>query len=241
MALIGVHGLQRHAAAVLLHLTCHLGSQALKAGLTAGTVILGIHMDADTLLVAGVDSVVGQLLNGIQRLAAAADKLTEVLALENDLIAALLLLVDLHSGLAVKVLHKTGEEGGNALSVAVAAHRQVDGGHFHLLLLLGLLLLLCLRLGLSLLGFDLFFFHNGCGLYNRPHGDNDFLHGCLVGAVGHADAGRLAAHAQKSALGTLEDLNGHIVTLHAQLGKGFGDGLLLGLADHINIAHFCSP
>ena len=197
-------------------------------------------MDADTLLVAGVDSVIGQLLNGIQRLAAAADKLTEIIALENNLITALLLLVDLHSGLAVKMLHKTGEEGGNALSVAVAAHRQVDGGHFHLLLLLGLLLL-CLRLGLSLLGFDLFFFHNGCGLHNRLHGDNDLLHGSLIGAVCHTDTGGLAAHTQKSALGTLENLNGHIVTLHAQLGKSIGNGLLLGLADHINIAHFCSP
>ena len=105
MALVGVHGLQGHATAVLLYLGRHLAGQALQTLLTAGTVVLGIHLDADTLAVAaGVDGIVGQLLDGIQRLAAMTDQLAQTLAHQNDLVAALLHLVDLDLGGAVHVL-----------------------------------------------------------------------------------------------------------------------------------------
>ena len=81
MALIGVHGLQRHAAAILGDLTGHLPGQRLQTLLPLGPIVLGVHVDPDALIRSGVDGVVGQLLDGVQRLAAAADELAQLASL----------------------------------------------------------------------------------------------------------------------------------------------------------------
>lgn len=49
MALIGIHGLQRHILPVLDHFSGHLDRQALEGLLPLGTIALGIHMDAHPL------------------------------------------------------------------------------------------------------------------------------------------------------------------------------------------------
>ena len=68
MAFIGVHRLQRDAAAVLDYLSSHLVCKALQALLPLGTVIFRIQLDTDPA--AGtVDGITGELLDGIQRLA----------------------------------------------------------------------------------------------------------------------------------------------------------------------------
>ena len=120
MTLIGVHGLQRHAAAVLGHLGSHLTGQTLQTLLPLGAVVLRVHLDADALVTAGVDGVVGQLLDGVQRFTAAANELTQLVALENDLITALLHLVDLDLGHAVHMLQQTGDKSHDALAEKLA-------------------------------------------------------------------------------------------------------------------------
>ena len=127
MTLVGVHGLQRHAAAVLGHLGSHLTGQTLQTLLPLGAVVLRVHLDADALVTAGVDGVVGQLLDGVQRFAAAANELTQLVALKNDLITALLHLVDLDLGHAVHMLQQTGDKSHDALGVLVLAQGQVNG------------------------------------------------------------------------------------------------------------------
>lgn len=94
MALIGVHGLQGDAAAILGDLSGHLAGQGLQALLALGPVVLGVHMDADALFPAGIDGIVGQLLDGIQGLAPAADELAQLLALQHHAVTALLRLGD---------------------------------------------------------------------------------------------------------------------------------------------------
>lgn len=80
MAFIGVHRLQRDAAAVLDYLSSHLVCKALQALLPLGTVIFRIQLDTDPA--AGtVDGITGELLDGIQRLTPAADDGTEALPL----------------------------------------------------------------------------------------------------------------------------------------------------------------
>ena len=89
MALIGVHGLQRDAAAVLDHLGRHLVGQPFQTLLPLGPVIFRVQLDTDPAAGA-VDRVAGELLDGVQRLAPAADDGPKALSFQNDLIAALL-------------------------------------------------------------------------------------------------------------------------------------------------------
>ena len=110
MALIGVHGLQSHAAAVLDHLAGNLAGQMLQALLTLFTVALGIQLDAGAAAGA-VDRVAGELLDCIQSFTAAADDSTDLIAFQNDLIAALLRQVHLDLSLGVHLLEQTGQEG----------------------------------------------------------------------------------------------------------------------------------
>ena len=133
-----------------------------------------------------------------------ADELTQLLADQQHLIAALLHLVDLHLGGAVHVLQQAGHEGHDALGVVVIALRQVHGrgggsGLLALLglgtlLLTGLILLTGLALdrlgrgGLLLRGLLRRLFSGllgddagcGCGL---------FLHGNFLRAIGDANTG----------------------------------------------------
>ena len=96
MALIGVHRLQRHAAAVLEDLAGHLVRQTLQTLFTLGPVVLGVHMDPQTLIPAAVYGIVGELLDGVQRLSPAADESAQLLTHQDHLVAVLLLLVHLH-------------------------------------------------------------------------------------------------------------------------------------------------
>ena len=59
----------------------------------------------------------------------------------------------------------------------------------------------------------------------------------LVQFIGYPQAGRAAANAKEAALGTLQDLHGHIVPLQIQLGKRFFQRLVLGLACYFNVSH----
>ena len=111
MPLIGVHGLQGDAAAVADDFPRHLPGQVLEALLPLGPVVLRVQVDADPGAAAPVHGVAGQLLDGVQGLAPAADEGPQALALQDDLIAPLLGQVDLHLGGAVHVLQKTLEEG----------------------------------------------------------------------------------------------------------------------------------
>ena len=199
MALVGVHGLKGDAAAVLLHLAGHLAGQTLQTLLPLGAVVLRVHLHADALVRAGVDGVVGQLLDGVQRLAAMADELTQLLAYQQHLIAALLHLVDLHLGGAVHVLQQAGHEGDDALGVVVIALRQVHlgrggSGGLRALLRLGTLLAGLLLTGLPGLG--------GLGLNDLLRrlfrgllrddaggGHGFFRHGGVLRAIGDANTG----------------------------------------------------
>ena len=96
VALVGVHGLEGDIAAVLRHLAGDLFRQALEALLALFAVIFCVDLHAGTvLLAAAVDAVVRQLLDGVERFAAAADQRAELFTFEEDLVAALLTLVDL--------------------------------------------------------------------------------------------------------------------------------------------------
>ena len=83
VALVGVHGLEGDIAAVLRHLAGDLFRQALEALLALFAVIFCIDLHAGAvLLAAAVDAVVRQLLDGVERFAAAADQRAELFALE---------------------------------------------------------------------------------------------------------------------------------------------------------------
>ena len=89
VALVGVHRLQGHVLPVLDHLARHLHGQPLEGLLSLGPVALGVHVDAHPLGRSPVDGVAGQLLDGVQGLAPAADDGSQVLSLKNDLIVPL--------------------------------------------------------------------------------------------------------------------------------------------------------
>ena len=74
MALVGVHGLQGGTAAVLQNLLGLLAGVAAEGILPLLPVALGIHIDADVAVDGAVDGVVGQVLDGVQGLAPAADQ-----------------------------------------------------------------------------------------------------------------------------------------------------------------------
>ena len=130
MALVSIHRLEGDVAAVLGDLTGNLFRKALKALLALFAVILGIDLHAHAVfLAAAVDAVIRQLLDGVERFAAAADQRAELFALEIDLVAALFALVDLDLGSGIHVLKETLEEGTDLLALFVAALlAKVDDG-----------------------------------------------------------------------------------------------------------------
>ena len=83
-ALIGIHRFEHHAAAALLHLGGHAARQRDQSLLALGAVAFRIERDAAVFLAALVDLKGGQILQGIQRLAAVADQDALIIALHVD-------------------------------------------------------------------------------------------------------------------------------------------------------------
>ena len=128
MALIGVHGLQGDVAAVFDHLTGHLLGQADQGLLPLGPVALGVHMNTDPLGLAVVDGVAGELLDGVQGLAPAADQAAQLPAHQLHLIGSVLVHADDGSGLGPHLGQQAGEKGVDALRLLPLGHRGGGGG-----------------------------------------------------------------------------------------------------------------
>ncbi len=164
--LVSVHRLQRHIPPVLDCPGGLLPGQPLEALLPLEPVVLRVHMDPDPLLAALVDGVIGQLLDGVQGLAPAADKRPQLLAFQNDLVASLGVQIDLRPGGAAHMLQQSLQERNDLPCLFIIAglaqiHRRGDRcGFLHDRLLLrrglpsasglGRLLLASLRLPLLL-------------------------------------------------------------------------------------------
>ena len=118
MALIGVHGLQSDAAAVLDHLARHLVGQTLQALFPLGPVILGVQLDTDPAAGA-VDGVAGELLDGVQSLAPAADDGAKALTFQEHLVASLFREIHLDLCLNLHLLKEAGKELADLLSPLV--------------------------------------------------------------------------------------------------------------------------
>ena len=104
MALIGVHRLKRDVAAVLDDLARDLLRQPLQRFLALAAVVLGVDVDAHALVLAAVDGVVGQMLDGVERLAAAADQDAQIFADEVDHIALIRVFHGVRHGVRAHVL-----------------------------------------------------------------------------------------------------------------------------------------
>ena len=107
MALIGVHRLERDVAAVPDDLARDLRRQTLKRLLALETVVLGIDIDAHALGLAAVDGVVRQMLDGVERLAAAADQNAEIFTDQIDHIGLVGGLGGVRHGVGAHVLQQT--------------------------------------------------------------------------------------------------------------------------------------
>ncbi len=221
----------------------------LEALLPLEAVVLRVHVDAHPLLAAPVDGVVGQLLDGVQGLAPSADERAQLLPLQNGLVAALLVPVHLHLGLAAHVAEETGEKLHNLRRLLVLTdlpqvlgrqHRQGSGGlHGLLRPLLPLrtlpalrtpALLPFLRTGrllrpLRRRGLDGLPRRRGCG--------GGGLRRLIRQTVAHPNLSRAGADAQKALLCPLQNLHGHLFPLQTQLRQGLCNSLVLGLARHI--------
>ena len=83
-SLVRIHRLQRHILVILEHFSGHLSCQSVERLLALCAVALGIQRHADVLLASAVDGQGSQILNGIQRIAAAADYRTHILTADID-------------------------------------------------------------------------------------------------------------------------------------------------------------
>ena len=222
----------------------------LEALLPLGPVVLRVQVDAYPGPAAPVHGIAGQLLDRVQGLAPAADQGPKALALQDDLVAALLGKVNPHPGGAVHVLQKALEEGLDGRGLLIV-HLLAQGNRR--LLLKGLrpgggtffflrAFLLLPGETLPALGALPFFRGGGPGLGGLfPDGlrlgggrrGKDFLF--RLRAVVHADFRRAGAEAQEAGLGPLQHLHGHVVPVQVQLGQGLGNGLVLVFARDINI------
>ena len=265
VALVGVHGLEGDIAAVLRHLAGDLFRQALEALLALFAVIFCVDLHAGAvLLAAAVDAVVRQLLDGVERFAAAADQRAELFTFEEDLVAALLTLVDLDLSGGVHVLKKALEERADLLALLVVAlFAEVDNGlglRGGTLRALGagraVLAAVFARGTVAAFGTRLvvctgFFFlqHlgrvHGHGLGRRSGFNFLFGLGCgrlfhrldlfgLAVVIAHANARGRAADAEESGLRALKDFNRNVVSVHLQLRERALDGLVLRLARYVN-------
>ena len=81
-SLIGIHRLQRYRTMRLLDLIGNISGQVVQSVGTACAIIFGIELHADVLITQLVDDKAGQVLKGIQRLAAFADENSHLAAVE---------------------------------------------------------------------------------------------------------------------------------------------------------------
>ena len=211
MALVGVHGLQSHAALVLKGLGGHFLGQVHQRILPLAAVVLGVHADVHVLLAAPVEGVVHQVLDGVQGLAPAADHGAHVLAGEFHIQAAALPGGDGDVGLDVHALEEAAEE---LLHLRFPAAALVNG-------------LFPRFPGGSLGGFG-----GGAGLaggfggaLGAPAGGFLRLPLLLVGHFhAHADPGFHRAEAQKALLGHHKDFGGTLVLADPQRFPRGGGG-----------------
>ena len=139
MALIGVHRLEGDVPAVLGDLAGDLLCKPLERFLALEAVVLRVDVDAHTLVLAAVDRVVRQMLNRVERFAAAADQNAEVLADEVDRVALVRRFHRVRHSIGAHVLEKSLDELLNALFRRTGLRRRVDLRLCRGSLLLGLL------------------------------------------------------------------------------------------------------
>ena len=237
MALVGVHGLQGHILPVFDHLAGHLYRQPLERLLPLGPIALGIHMDAHPLRLAVVHRVIGQLLNGIQSLAPAANDSPQALALKDHLIASLRGQSDLRDGLHMEVFHQPSEEGPDLLRLPVIPLNRggLLSGDQHLIPgqeTVGILPLGCgSRLLLLRCG--------GGGLLNRllrGRGGGLLL---VRDLIAHPDLGGVSAKSQKAGFGPLDHFHRDVIPVHVQLKQGRSNGVLLRTTGGLNPFQHC--
>ena len=220
MTLIGVHGLQCHAAAVFDDLGGHLVGQADERLFSLGPVVLGVQRNMDMLLAAAVDGVVHQMLNGIQGLAPAADDGAHVGTVHDDVDAVVVRIGELQAGFHVHVLKQ--------------AHQELR--HFGSIGILGIVLnfqgllhgfFLCCG-SFFLFGCLLLFLGGGFFLFPGFRCFRRFLLRLIRSFVTDADHGRRGADAQKTGFGAFHDLHGDIVALQAQFFQSRSHRILSG-------------
>ena len=146
VALIGVHRLESDVPAVLGDLAGDLLCKPLERFLALEAVVLRVDVDAHTLVLAAVDRVVRQMLNRVERLAAAADENAEVIADEVDRVALVRRLHRMRHSIGAHVLEKSLDELLDALFRRTGLRRRVDLRLCRGSLLLGLLGLRLARL-----------------------------------------------------------------------------------------------
>ena len=207
MALVGIHRLKRHAALVLDGLCGHLLRQTHERLLTLGAVALGIDTDVHMLITAAIDGVIGQVLDRVERLAAAADDRAHVAAGQVHVHAAVFTRGDLDLRLDAHVLEQAADERADARIALRLIHRRCRGGR-------------CGR-GLRL--------SRSCGR-GLGRSFSNSLKLLIRRLILHADDRRAGADAEEAGLGALDDLNGNIIPVKAKLLERGGDGRLFRLA-----------
>ena len=126
MALISVHRFERDVAAVARDLACNLLRKALQCLLALEAVAFGIDIDAHTLVLAAVDGIVGQMLDCVERLAAAANEDAKVFTHEINQIRLVRRLDGVRHGVGAHVLKEALDEGFNALFRGAGLCGRVD-------------------------------------------------------------------------------------------------------------------
>ena len=205
MALVGIHRLKRHAALVLDGLCGHLLRQTHERLLTLGAVALGIDTDVHMLITAAIDGVIGQVLDRVERLAAAADDRAHVAAGQVHVHAAVFTRGDLDLRLDAHVLEQAADERADA---------RID--------------LRLIRCGGGRCGRGLRL-SRSCGR-GLGRSFSNSLKLLIRRLILHADDRRAGADAEEAGLGALDDLNGNIIPVKAKLLERGGDGRLFRLA-----------
>ena len=204
MALVGIHRLKRHAALVLDGLGGHLLRQTHERLLALGAVALGIDADVHVFIAAAVDGVIGQVLDRVERLAAAANDCAHVAAGQVHVHAAVFTRGDLDLRLDAHVLEQAADKCADARIALRLVRCRCGSGRC------GRRLLLCGRSRSRS-------FRNGLGLLIRR-------------LILHADDRGAGTDAEEAGLGALDDLNGNIIPVKAKLLERGGDRRLFRLA-----------
>ena len=221
--------------------------------LPLGPVVLGIHIDPDMAFHIPVHSVVAQMLDRVQRVAAAADQVAQIFAFQLHMVSIVLTLGSMRNSLRAHVLQQALQELLDLLLHRAGLGRSVDLGLLGSLGgldlgLTGLLLLGSCRLfglgglGLGSLGLGLSLgslglLHRGSSLRLIGAGSSaqsalGLLHNRRgVGdLIGHLDLGHLGTKAQETGLGLLQDLDRNAVPIQTQLGQSRLNGQINGLS-----------